>query len=122
MIRNIDLTPGKLPFVQTDDIAEAVKREHTGYANSPWFGIIPNFEDSPLGCKISGTSPGSPAHKAGLAENDIITKFGDNKVKNLHDLTYTLRQYKPGDKVKITYIKAADSKEYTVEVQLSERK
>ncbi len=122
MIRNIDKTPGKLPFTQTDDVAENTQRQHSAYSNAPWFGIIPNFEDSPLGCKISGTSPGSPAHKAGLSENDIITKFGNTTVKNLHDLTYSLRQYKAGDKVLVKYIKASDNKEYTVEVQLTERK
>lgn len=122
MIRNIDGVPTKLPFVQADDVAEATQRQHSGYANAPWFGIIPNFEDSPLGCKISGTSPGSPAHKAGLSENDIIIKFGDMTIKNLHDLTYSLRQHKVGDKVLVKYIKATDNKEYTVEVQLSERK
>jgi hypothetical protein len=44
------------------------------------FGIIPNFETSKEGLKIAGASPNTPADKAGLKENDIIT-FIDDQLK-----------------------------------------
>lgn len=66
-----------------------------------WFGIIPNFEDNPQGLRISGVSPGSPAEKAGLQADDVIIQMGKNKVKNLYDLTYILREFKPNEIVDV---------------------
>ncbi|MCX7879057.1 MAG: M28 family peptidase [Ignavibacteria bacterium] len=89
-----------------------------GYAKV-WFGIIPNFEDNPLGLRITGVSPGSPAEKAGLKGDDIITKFGGKNVKNLQDLTYLLREFKPNDVVEVIVIR--DGKEISFKVKLVSR-
>ncbi len=86
-----------------------------GYAKV-WFGIVPNFEDNPLGLKISGVSSGSPAEKAGLQSDDIIVKFGGKTVKNLQDFTYILREFKPNDIVDVVVIR--DGKEIVFKVQL----
>ncbi|MCX6156160.1 MAG: M28 family peptidase [Candidatus Kapabacteria bacterium] len=88
-----------------------------------WLGIIPNFEENPYGCKISGSSAGSPAMKAGLKDNDIIIKIGSKDIKNLYDLTFQLREHKPGDIVPITLLRGKDYKEkVTVDVTLSKKK
>lgn len=84
-----------------------------------WFGIVPNFEDNPLGLRISGVSAGSPAEKAGLQTDDIITKFGGKTVKNLQDLTYILREFKPNDVVDVVVIRSG--KELTFKVKLVAR-
>ncbi len=76
-----------------------------------WFGIIPNFEESPLGCKISGASPGSPAEKAGMKDGDIITKMNDIKVKNLHDFMYNLKDFKAGDVVDVEVLRGKNYEE-----------
>jgi len=89
-----------------------------GYAKV-WFGIVPNFEDNPQGLKITGVSPGSPAEKAGLQSDDIITKFGGKTVKNLMDLTYLLREYKPNDVVDVVVIRGG--KELVFKVKLVAR-
>ncbi|MGB9912036.1 MAG: M20/M25/M40 family metallo-hydrolase [Candidatus Kapaibacteriota bacterium] len=86
-----------------------------GYARV-WFGIVPNFEDNPKGLKISGVSAGSPAEKAGLQGDDIITKFGGKTIKNLQDLTYVLREFKPNDTVDVVVIRG--DKEMTFKVKL----
>lgn len=86
-----------------------------GYAKV-WFGIVPNFEDNPLGLRISGVSAGSPAEKAGLQSDDIITKFGGKTVKNLQDLTYILREFKPNDIVDVVVIR--QGKEIVFKVKL----
>ncbi len=86
-----------------------------GYAKV-WFGIVPNFEDNPLGLRISGVSSGSPAEKAGLQSDDIIIKFGGKTVKNLQDLTYILREFKPNDIVDVIVIR--EGKEIVFKVKL----
>ncbi|MCX7908464.1 MAG: M28 family peptidase [Ignavibacteria bacterium] len=89
-----------------------------GYAKV-WFGIVPNFEDNPLGLKISGVTSGSPAEKAGLQSDDIITKFGGKTVKNLQDLTFLLQEFKPNDIVDVVIIRSG--KEMTFKVKLVAR-
>lgn len=86
------------------------------YGNNVWFGIIPNFEDEPLGFKIAGTSPGSPAEKAGLKENDIITKIGDVQIKNIHDFMYSLRDFKAGDTVRVIFLRDGKQNETLVKL------
>ncbi len=99
---------------------EAKDQQSTRGGNGAWFGIVPNFEDNPKGCKISGTSPGSPAQKAGLLENDIITTINGKQVKNLHDFMYTVNEYKPGDVLDVKLIR--NDKEIDVKVTLAKRK
>ncbi len=84
-----------------------------------WFGIVPNFEDNPYGLKISGVSSGSPAEKAGLQSDDIITKFGGKNVKNLQDLTFILREFKPNDVVDVVVMRSG--KEIIFKVKLVAR-
>ncbi|MBM2814834.1 MAG: putative aminopeptidase [Ignavibacteria bacterium] len=93
-----------------------------GGGSGAWFGIVPNFEGTPLGFKIAGTSPGSPAEKAGLKANDIITHFGDKEIKSLGELSAAIKEYKPGDVVKVIVLRGKEySDKKTFEVKL-ERK
>ncbi|HBG81491.1 TPA: hypothetical protein DDW69_01480 [candidate division CPR2 bacterium] len=73
---------------------------------------------------VSGNSPalkpGSPAEKAGIKENDIITKINDTKIDAKHSLSSTVREHSVGETIKITLIR--DSKEMKVDVKLEELK
>lgn len=100
-------------LVVKNEKKEAQNTGTPGYAKV-WFGIIPNFEDNPQGLRISGVSPGSPAEKAGLQGDDIITKVGDKSVKNLYDLTYILREFKPNDVVDVIVIRSGKEKIFKV--------
>jgi S1-C subfamily serine protease len=81
-----------------------------------WFGIVPNFDPEPKGMKISGSSPGSPADKAGLIADDIITQISDKDVKSLQDFTYVLRSCNPGDELTVKFLR--QGKEMTTKVKL----
>ena len=110
-------------FEKPDYIVVPTEKKETqhngpGYAKV-WFGIVPNFEDNPKGLKITGVSPGSPAEKAGLKGDDIIIKFGGKTVKNLQDLTYILREFKPNDIVDVVVLR--DGKELVFKVKLVSR-
>lgn len=87
------------------------------------FGVIPDYSDHPKGLHITGVREGTPAEKAGLKGDDIITKFGTTSVKNIYDLTYALGQSKPGDKVKVTVLRGArEDKEVVLDVTLEGKK
>ncbi len=101
----------KLTFQKPD--IEAPKRRtdrEQGYGEL-WFGIIPNFEESKLGCKISGASPGSPADKAGLIADDIIVKIDDSDIKNLYDFMYKIKGHKAGDVLNVHVLRGKDYSE-----------
>lgn len=101
----------KLTFQKPD--IEAPKRRtdrEQGYGEL-WFGIIPNFEENKLGCKISGSSPGSPADKAGLIADDIIVKIDDSDIKNLYDFMYKIKEHKAGDVLNVHVLRGKDYSE-----------
>ena len=63
--------------------------------------------------------PGSPADKAGIEENDIITKINDVALDDEHPLGTVLRKYAVGDTVVLTILHDGDEK--TASVTLVER-
>jgi hypothetical protein len=66
-----------------------------------YVGTIPEFGSTAEGFKISGTSPGSPAEKAGLQSGDIIIEFGASKVLSIYDYMNALSLHKPGEDVPV---------------------
>ena len=68
-----------------------------------YFGIVgANVEDK---AQIEGVTADSPAAKAGLKRDDVITKFDDKDVKSYDALSEMIRNKKPGDKVKIAVVR-----------------
>jgi len=63
---------------------------------------------------------GSPAAKAGLQENDIITAINNEEVNQDHALSLLIQQYQPGDQIQITYLR--DGKENKIKLKLVEYK
>lgn len=62
----------------------------------------------------SAVASNSPAEKAGLKSGDIITKINGDVIGQQGALSSIIGQYKPGDKVTVTYIR--DGKEYTTDL------
>ena len=77
-------------------------------------------EKDAKGAEIQTVSKESGAEKAGLKKGDIITKIEDRKIEDPDDLSSAVRQHKPGDKVKIIFIR--DGKEQTVTAELGKWK
>ncbi|HTP56784.1 MAG TPA: trypsin-like peptidase domain-containing protein [Candidatus Paceibacterota bacterium] len=63
---------------------------------------------------------GSPAHKAGLKEHDIVTKLDGKELEAGADLMDLLQKYKVGESVKLTFLRR--DHEHDCEVTLEERK
>jgi len=66
------------------------------------------MSDSPGGVRLLGVRAGSPAEKAGLRGDDIITKIGDMAVTDLQAMTDALRSHEPGDTVDIVVRRGND--------------
>ncbi len=71
------------------------------------------------GIQISAVVLGSPAAQAGLRVEDVITKLNDQQIDQQHPLQSLLLRFRPGDKVRLTIIRATATQ--TVDVTLVAR-
>jgi S1-C subfamily serine protease len=71
-----------------------------------------------IGIVVNQVVPGSPAAQARIQPNDITTKVNDQAIDADHPLSSLLVKNRPGDKVKLTFIRAG--KEMTVDVTLGQ--
>ena len=84
-------------------------------SNAAFLGVI--SEDNELGAKINEVSEGSPAEKAGLKKDDIITNVNDEKITGPKDLYDAIGRYKPSDKVQISILKNGAKTKLTAELE-----
>lgn len=75
--------------------------------------------DVAQGLLVQQVTPETGARRAGLDEQDIITKVGGLKVRGINDVMLALYDKQPGAKVAIEYLRGG--KRQTVEVELSSR-
>ncbi|HET9996108.1 MAG TPA: trypsin-like peptidase domain-containing protein [Nocardioides sp.] len=68
------------------------------------------------GARINEVNTDSAAASAGLADGDVITKVDDTLITDADGLVATVRSYRPGDEVTVTYTR--DGKEDTVTLTL----
>jgi putative serine protease PepD len=68
------------------------------------------------GARIQQVDNGSAAQNAGLKAGDVITKVDDHLITSSDSLVATVRSYRPGDKVTVTYTRGGQS--HTVDITL----
>jgi hypothetical protein len=85
--------PAQLP-AQT-----SAPRPGPGYG--AYLGTVPDMTGTPGGVRLVGVRAGSPAEKAGLRGDDIITRIGQTEVPDLQAMTDALRSHRPGETVEI---------------------
>src|SRR4051812_38316849 len=66
-----------------------------------YLGTVPDMTGTPGGVRLVGVRAGSPAEKAGLRGDDIITRIGQTDVPDLQAMTDALRSHRPGETVEI---------------------
>ncbi len=66
------------------------------------------------GAQIEEITNGSAAGSAGLESGDVITKIDDHLVTSSDSLVATIRSYRPGDDVTVTYERGGDEKTATL--------
>ena len=76
-------------------------------AYGAYLGTIPDMSENSGGVRLVGVRAGSPAEKAGLRGDDVITKIGSMNVPDLQAMTDALRSHKPGDVVEIVIRRGA---------------
>jgi len=84
-------------------------------SNAAFLGVL--SEENELGAKINEVSEGSPAEKAGLKKDDIITNVNDEKITGPKDLYEAIGKYKPSDKVQISILKNGAKTKLTAELE-----
>ncbi len=68
------------------------------------------------GARVNQVNDGSAAEDAGLRDGDVITKVDDTLITDADSLVATIRSYRPGDKVTVTYTRDGDEHEATLEL------
>lgn len=72
------------------------------------------------GALINTITKDGGADKAGLKKGDVITRIAEDKIEDPNDVSKSIRKHKPGEKVKITFLR--DDKEQTATAELSKYK
>jgi serine protease Do len=70
-------------------------------------------------CRLLRIVPGSPAEKAGLKENDVVTRFGKRTINGYDELVAQIERRRPGDAVTLEVQRGDES--VTVRVVLGKR-
>jgi len=66
-------------------------------------GIMPDYSEHPDGLHVDGVTENRAAQKAGIKEGDVITKIGDNTIKDVYNYMDSLAKINPGDEVEVTF-------------------
>ena len=115
-----------IPIEDAMNVASQIRKD--GKVTRPFFGVSvsPISNASRLGVEIDSSvttgalvtsvENGSTAADAGIKVGDVITKIGNDELKNYKYFRYYLYRHSIGEKVTFTYLR--DGKEKTVEVTL----
>ena len=84
-------------------------------------GVVAGADGQPSlesedGAQIQEVNAGSTAENAGMATGDVITKVDDHLITDADSLVATIRSYRPGDQVTVTYVRGGETK--TAEITL----
>jgi putative serine protease PepD len=106
-----------LGFAIPVDIAQAVANQliETGHVSHASFGLTVSPVTAPAGgLHVNSVQPGGPAATAGLRPGDVITEIDGQPATSADQLIALTITKKAGDKVDITYVRAAQTHETTV--------
>jgi len=110
-------------------VAAMTQLIETGTVSHPYLGVTTTTITADLqqqlglseskGALVQSVASGSPAAKAGLQSGDVITAIDGQAVNTPEDVIAAIRDHKPGDTMKVTYVRNGTEK--TVDATLGER-
>ncbi len=101
---NRDMTTNVMPFAPLPPHGGAMAfGGDFMHNNKAFLGVM--SEKVTNGVKVTDITKGSPAEKAGLQKEDVITKVGDVTVESPDDLYKAIGKYGAGDKVSISFLR-----------------
>lgn len=110
-----------IPINHVRGIVESIIEK--GYIAKPFIGVsvMDVSEETqsyglPQGAAVKAVTEDSPAEKAGLQINDIITKANDTEITESDDLVDLVKSCEPGDSLLLTVYRSGDTLELTVTV------
>jgi S1-C subfamily serine protease len=83
-----------------------------GLPETPELPTLPELPGG-QGAIVQEVIAGSPAEDTGVAIGDIITKVDGTSIDANHRLADVVGQYQPGDRIKLTILRAGDTKSIT---------
>ncbi len=68
------------------------------------------------GARVENVTEGSTAAEAGLRPGDVVTGVDDHRITSADSLVATVRSYRPGDEVQLTFVRDGDERTVTLEL------
>ena len=87
--------------------------------NKALLGVV--FEKNDKGALIKEVMKGTPAEKAGLKANDIITAINGVAISSAEDLSREVGKYMPDNKITITYLRNQQTENTTAILATNDR-
>ena len=107
-----------LPFTESELEEASGGRDRVGFRVK--FGTVPDYTWDGGGLLLSGTSPGSPAERAGMLPGDLLHEVGGMEIITIHDFVHFLRIHKPGDVILARFERDGEEMETTVTLESRE--
>jgi len=132
-VRAADKKPVEKPKADKKPGAVALMRPASEHRHlwkpRPWLGIAmrdvpPSLReyldiDEGFGVQVEHVVEDSPAHKAGLAPHDVITRLDDQHIISPEHVALLVRSKKKGAKIDVTYVRKG--KEQQAQITLGEK-
>lgn len=72
---------------------------------------VVNTSNSPVGVLVTGVTPGGPADNVGITTGEIIVNLGATRIRTTTDLSASLADLQPGERVSVTVVTSAGAKQ-----------
>ncbi|HEX5045093.1 MAG TPA: M28 family peptidase [Candidatus Polarisedimenticolaceae bacterium] len=96
-----------------------VRAAGEGGARKVALGTIPDFAYAGAGVRLEGVVAGSAAERGGLLPGDVLVELNGQAVADLRAYSDALKRLSPGERVRLTYVRAGERK--TAEVEAAAR-
>jgi C-terminal processing protease CtpA/Prc len=80
------------------------------------FGAVPDFGFQGAGVRLTDVTAGSPAQQAGLMAGDVVTGIDETSIASLQQFSLLLRTLKPGQQVRVRFVRDGSERETTVTI------